>query len=213
MTKIINYKLKIKNLSPDEGGFTLIEVLVASAILVILASGFLGLQYIIGQNQVSVWRNYLSIEAANTAISSLTRELRDARQSDTGNYLLEIANDNEIVFYSDIDFDDKVERVHYTLTANVLTKGIIEPTNPPVSYPADQEKTKIVTDIARNLSVPLFSYYNSDWPGDTTNNPLSLASRISDTTQVKIYLRTNPVDVDAENDYILEGDVRLRMIF
>ena len=73
------------------GGFTLIEVLVASAILVILAFGFLGLQYIIGQNQVSVWRNYLSIESANTAVSTLSKELRDARQSATGAYPIEVA--------------------------------------------------------------------------------------------------------------------------
>lgn len=110
-----------------QNGFTLIEILVASAILVILAFGFLGLQYIIGQNQVSVWKNYLSIEYANMTLSAISRELRDARQSDTGDYLLEKADDNEIIFYSDTDQNGSVERVRYTLSGNQLIKGIIKP--------------------------------------------------------------------------------------
>ena len=221
-----SYKLRIKNYkkwgtgsrklpaSRSLGaGFTLIEVLVASAILVILAFGFLGLQYIIGQNQVSVWRNYLSIESANTAVSTLSKELRDARQSATGAYPIEAANDNEIIFYSDIDYDDVVERVRYTLDGNQLTKGIIEPTNPPVTYPSASEKIRIITDIIRNSGTPAFYYYNSDWPQDTVNNPLPQESRVSETTQVKIILRTNPNDSDPDRDYILESDVRLRMIY
>lgn len=194
-------------------GFTLIEVLVASAILVILAFGFLGLQYIIGQNQVSVWRNFLSIEDANSSLSNLSRELRDARQSATGGYLLEVANDNEIVFYSDIDYDGVVERVRYTLSGDQLVKGVTKPAGQPVSYPLDSEKNKVITDIVRNGSVAVFYYYNSDWPKDTINNPLSQATRISETAQVKVLLKTNPKIDKPDQDYILESIVRLRMIF
>jgi prepilin-type N-terminal cleavage/methylation domain-containing protein len=207
---------KIKRLRPKLGyqkGFTLIEVLVASAILVILAFGFLGLQYIIGQNQVSVWRNYLSIEYANSTLSNLSKELRSARQGGNGRYLLEVANDNEIVFYSDIDHDGNIERVRYTLSQNQLIKGVVKPEGEPVSYPLASEKARVVTDIIRNANTPVFYYYNSSWPGDTENNPLPPESRISDTTQVKIMIRTNPKANDAENDYILESNVRLRMVF
>lgn len=204
----------VKNNKPTyQKGFTLIEILVASAILVILAFGFLGLQYIIGQNQVSVWKNYLSIEHANMTLSTLSRELRDARQSDTGGYLLEMTDDDEIIFYSDIDHDGSVERVRYTLSGNQLIKGVIEPAGEPALYPLDAEKTRSVTDIIRNGSTPIFYYYNSAWPEDTENNPLPQEQRISETTQVKVFLMTNPKTNDADNDYLLESDVRLRMIF
>jgi len=197
----------------QEYGFTLIEILISSAILVILAFGFLGLQYIIGRNQVSVWKSYLSIEDANQAISAMSRELRSARQNDAGEYLLETANDNEIIFYSDSDYDEAVERVRYTLTDNKLIKGTIEPVGSPAVYPLESEKVQVVSEIIRNGTNPTFYYYNSNWPEDTTNNPLQQDSRISDTAEVKIVVRTNPDNSNPKYDYTLESNVRLRMIF
>ncbi|KKQ52256.1 hypothetical protein A2865_02290 [Candidatus Woesebacteria bacterium RIFCSPHIGHO2_01_FULL_39_17] len=201
-----------KNRNLPQYGFTLIEVLVSAAILVILAAGFLGLQFIISQNQVTAWRNYLAIEAANLSLSNISRELRDARQSGTGGYPLEVSNDQEIVFYSDIDYDAEVERVRYTLSGTELIKGTTEPVGEPATYPADSEKTKILTDIIRNGASPVFYYYNTDWPEDTTNNPLPLDLRISDTRHIKIILITNPKADSPDFDFILESDVRLRML-
>ncbi len=220
MKKIGNWKkaelgasrLEIGNFPHSGSGFTLIEVLVSAAIMVILAMGFLGLQYIMSQNQVTAWRNYLSIEDANLSLSIMARELRDMRQSDTGAYPLEVANDQEIAFYSDYDYDGEVERIRYTLSGTNLTKGVIEPTNPPVSYPVANERVRVITNIIRNVSDRIFYYYNSDWPTDTVNNPLSAASRISDTREIKIIIKTNSKANDAKNDYVLESDVRLRMI-
>lgn len=203
----MNHELRTKN------GFTLIEVLISAAIMVILAAGFLGLQYILSQNQVGAWRNYLAIEAANLSVATLARELRDARQSDSGSYPLEVTDDQEIIFYSDYDYDGIVERVRYTLSGSTLTKGVIEPTGVPVTYPPLNETAKTVTDIVRNGTIPVFYYYNADWPTDTTNNPLASGQRISDTRQIKIILRTNPKINEPDLDYILESDVRLRMLY
>ncbi|OGM09483.1 hypothetical protein A2159_00960 [Candidatus Woesebacteria bacterium RBG_13_34_9] len=215
--KIVNKNLKLEinkksYTSRKSEGFTLIEVLVSSAILVILAAGFIGLQYITSQHQVSAWKNYLNVEAANNSLSLIARELRDARQSETGAYPLQTTNDQEIIFYSDYDYDGQAERIRYTLTGNQLSKGVIEPSGTPVSYPTINEKVKLATDIVRNGAIPVFSYYNSDWPSDTENNPLAPASRISDTREIKIYLKTNYKNNDSDNDYILETFVRLRML-
>jgi prepilin-type N-terminal cleavage/methylation domain-containing protein len=204
---------KYRTIHRYQKGFTLIEVLVASAILVILAFGFLGLQYVIGQNQISVWRNYLSIENANTTISNLSRELRNARQSELGTYLLEVSEDNEIIFYSDIDYDGDIERVRYLLSGNELIIGVIEPTGVPATYPLATEKTRVVTDIIRNQDNRMFYYYNSDWPQDDINNPLPPENRISETVQIKIIVRTNPDEDNPQKDFILETNVRLRNIF
>ena len=193
-------------------GFTLIEILVASAIMVILAVAFLGIQYILSENQTSAWRNYLSIENANGAVSVLAKELRSATVSEIGSYPLEVANDQEIIFYSDCDYDGEVERIRYTLSGTILIKGVVEPTGDPLTYDSGGEKQKNVTEIVRNSTYPVFYYYNSGWPTDTANNPLALANRISDTRQVKIDLRTNPDPNDPSFDYILESDVKIRML-
>ena len=137
--------------------------------------------------------------------------MRDARQSDIGSYPLEVANDQEIVFYSDYDYDGVVERVRYTLSGSDLIKGVIEPQGDPLVYSAANETTKIISDIVRNATLPVFYYYNSDWPTDTVNNPLVASDRISETRQIKIILITNP-DINDSHDYTLESDVKLRMI-
>lgn len=207
--KISNIKYKIPS---TNSGFTLIEVLVSSAILIILAAGFLGLQYITSQNQLSAWRNYLSIESANNAAGTLARELRDARPSALGAYPLEVANDQELIFYSDIDYDDVVERVRYTLSGTSLTKGIVKPVGDPITYPLASEKVRVLTDIVRNATNPVFYYYNSDWPTDITFNPLPLSERIAETHHVKIRLITNPDSNQANFDYTLESEVKIRML-
>src|SRR3990172_1413404 len=86
------YKVHSLRFTSKSGGFTLIEVLVSAAILVILASGFVGLQYILSQNQVSAWRNFQTIENANQAISAISKELRNAQASEIGSYPLDTTN-------------------------------------------------------------------------------------------------------------------------
>lgn len=193
-------------------GFTLIEILVAAVIMVILGAGFLGLQYIYSQNQLVAWKNYLSIEDANSTMTTLARELRNARDADNGDYLLEVASDQEIIFYSDTNSDGNVEKVRYTLTGTEFVKGTIEPTGDPVSYPLADEKVKVLTEIVRNESSPVFFYYNKDWPTDTTNNPLVPSDRIAETRVVKFILRSNTEAGEPDSDYVLESDVQIRML-
>ncbi len=203
--QITNYKLQTLNT-----GFTLIEVLVSAALMVMLGAGFVGLQYILSQNQVSAWRNYQSIESINLSLSQLAAELRSANSSQTGSYALDTANDQSIIFYSDYDYDGVSERVRYTLTGTQLVRGIVEPTGSPLTYNVANEKVKIISDIIRNASTPAFYYYNSDWPSDTTNNPLALVNRIADTRQIKVLLKTNPKVNDSDHDFTLETDIKIR---
>jgi len=202
-------KLKNKN---NESGFTLIEVLVSAALMVILASGFVGLQYILSQSQVSAWRNYQSIENANAAVSSITNQIRGSFNSEDGSYPLAVADDQNIIFYSDYDQDGVVERIRYTLSGSELFRGVVEPTGSPYTYDLGTEKVKTVTDIVRNGTDPVFYYYDANWPEDTTNNPLPSANRISDARMVKIILKTNPKAGDPERDFTLESDAKIRML-
>ena len=94
-------------------GFTLVEVLVAGVLIAALGAGIIGLQYVLTQSQVFVWETSINIDQTNNSIRTLVRELRTAKASDTGAYALELTLDQEIVFYSDIDFDQETERVRY----------------------------------------------------------------------------------------------------
>lgn len=195
----------------SQKGFTLIEILIVAGITVILAGGLLSLQYILGTTQVSVLRNYTSVEEANSNISTMVRELRNLQVANNGAYPLERALDQEMIFYSDYDFDGDTERVRYYLSGTNLSKGVIEPTGFPVTYPAANEKVKIVASNVRNATQPIFFYYNGNWPQDTTNNPLGTPTRLSETKLMRVHLIINPT-TDTRQDFLLDSYAQLRAL-
>lgn len=196
----------------NKKGFTIIEILITLAIVGILGAGVLGLQYILGQNQLIVWRNYLNVNAANRNVTSIVREIRTAQISESGSYPLELAQDAQVVFYTDIDFDGVVERVRYFLAGSNFSRGIIEPTGQPATYPSGDEKVKVLTENVRNGATPVFYYYNGGWPEDTVNNPLTTPSSPSEVKLIRVYLRLNTEENEPDKDFILESFTQLRML-
>src|SRR4030065_269602 len=83
----------------NSSGFTLVEVLVTGFLAVAVGAALVGLQYILTQNQLSVFSNFINVDEANFAITNLERELRSARSGDNGAYPLEIAGNFEIAFF------------------------------------------------------------------------------------------------------------------
>ena len=194
-----------------EKGFTIIEVLVASALLVIIGAGFLGLQYIFSRNQVIAWQNYINIEEANRATMTISREIRNMNEGEEGSYPLVAAEDQEIIFYSDIDFNGQTERVRYTLSGNTLTKGVTQVSGEPAEYNTINELETIITEFVRNGSDPMFYYYNNNWPIDTVNNPLSVGQRISGTSMIRLSLSVN-MNVDPNTNYTIDTESVPRML-
>jgi prepilin-type N-terminal cleavage/methylation domain-containing protein len=193
-------------------GVTLIEVLLVMAITSVLGIGLVSLQFILGKNQVFIINSYKSVDDANLSVTSFIREIRAAQESDNGAYLLVSLNDQEIIFYSDIDYDTSVERVRYYLSGTDLIKGITEPTGYPAQYPQDQERLTTLTTNIRNEASPVFYYYNSNWPDDILNNPLPQNLRLSDTRIVRIYLVVNTQPNNPNADYTLESFSQIRML-
>jgi len=193
-------------------GFTLIEVLVVSVLISVVGGGILAIQSILSRNQVNVMRNYLSVDEANANVSTLVLELRNTRTGDNGAYPLEQALDQEIIFYSDIDFDGQTERVRYFLSETQLTKGVIEPQGFPVTYPSETERMKVVSENVRNGDAPIFYYYNGDWPSDIVNNPLDTPTRLSETKLMNVYLELNSDGSSPERNYILQSYVQIRTL-
>lgn len=51
---------------------------------------------------------------------------------------------------------------------------------------------RVVADYVSNGSASIFTYYNGNYPGDTTNNPLIAAERLLETRLVRVSLSINP---------------------
>jgi hypothetical protein len=69
-------------------------------------------------------------------------------------------------------------------------------TNPttgmPKTYPSgDQQVKTVISHIVNDASSPIFYYYNKNYPGDTTNNPMVMPVTVNNVRLIKIYLHIN----------------------
>ena len=88
-------------------GLTLIETLVALVIFTISIAAVVGFAFYIYRSYNYTFSQARAINEARKGIQTMVKELREAKMGDDGSYILEKAEDYEIVFYSDIDKDDK----------------------------------------------------------------------------------------------------------
>lgn len=193
-------------------GFTAIEVTIALTLTVVVASGILGIGYILGNVQERTFLSFGNVEKARYAVRQISRELRTARSGDNGAFLLANASGDSISFYSDIDFDGATEYVTYSRVGTTLTKQVTKRFGYPYTYPPAQATTTTIATTVRNGSVPVFTYFDENWPTDTTNNPLSTPANVSRVKMVRVYLRMNESTTNPSADYILDTMVNLRMV-
>jgi prepilin-type N-terminal cleavage/methylation domain-containing protein len=103
-------------------GFTLVETMVAIAVFTLImgaASAFVISSYRVHEY---TWDQSKAIDEARKGIELMTKEIREARTGEDGSYPLERAEEKQVVFYSDIDNDEKTEKVRYFLgTVNLGT--------------------------------------------------------------------------------------------
>lgn len=139
---------------------------------------------------------------ASRGVQKTVDVARRARQSDNGIYPIVSANNNDFVFYSDIDKDGATERVHYYRDGNSLVVGTAKPAGAPPVYPAGDQSVQVIANyIANDVGHPIFSYYDENYPADTINNPMATPASVSDVRMVKIHLMIN-IDPDNAPDYI-----------
>jgi len=94
-------------------GLTLIETLVALVIFMISMGAVVGFTVNIYRSYSYTFAQARAVNEARKGIQTMVKELREANMGDDGSYILEKADDYEIIFYSDVDKDDKTERVRY----------------------------------------------------------------------------------------------------
>lgn len=96
-----------------EKSFTLIETIV-SIVIFVIAFGAVGVMAVnLYKTNSYSFQQSQAIWEARKGIEEMTREIREAFQGDDGSFALEEADDNEFIFYADINGDGKIERVRY----------------------------------------------------------------------------------------------------
>lgn len=188
-------------------GFTLIETIVYIAIFAVMMltiSNVIVSFYRI--NAYTIAQSY-QIDAARRGIENMVQDLREMTYADDGSYPLRTTGPYEIGFYSDIDRDNSVEYITYSLSSNTLYKRIYNATGTPLHYSTgtpDQILTLSTYVQNADQSVPIFQYY------DTTGTQKSGSSTIADIRYIGVKLIVNIDPVRDPGEFVLRSSASLR---
>jgi prepilin-type N-terminal cleavage/methylation domain-containing protein len=180
-------------------GFSLIELLIALGVFAVIAGGlFTSLTR--GQKRFRYEQDVLEAQQmARNALDMMEREIRLAGLPDRAYYDsasagvatnefavgITTANSNNLIFEGDINEDDIVETVQYTLNGTTLQRSAVAKGN------AASTQT-----LAQNVTGLTFSYFDSS--GNALAAPVATPASIS-RVQIALALNANQVDPDSRD--------------
>lgn len=180
-------------------GVTLIELLVYITILLMLMT--MGYEYITKGFVATTFSSEQeeAIDNARKAIEKISEELRGANESENGSYPIDFFDENEIVFYSDINDDDSMEKIRYYIAGNQLKRDLTA-SGPSDDYSGTAE-TSLVASYINNQSEPFFYYYDNNGTQTDIKNNIRM---------IGINIKVNVTPDRAPNDYYVETNIHLR---
>lgn len=164
-------------------GFTLVEILVVIGITTILSVGATTLLRDTTVFTGIFQKGLNSVDEGRKILRPLVGEVRSASPAHNGAYALEATGADSLIFYSDIDNDDLIERVRYFLDEGTFKKGVTKPTGSPLAYTGGEQIFWVIQDVA-NGATPLFEYFDTDYDG--TTDPLVQPVTTGDVRLIKI---------------------------
>jgi prepilin-type N-terminal cleavage/methylation domain-containing protein len=180
-------------------GFTLVEILVAMGIfvLIFLISG----DFIVNSFRTLRYGSEFdeAVDNARRAVESISKEIRGANISDRGDYPIALASGQDLIFYSDIDYDGDFDRVQYYVDNRTLYKVVTQP-----GATRDYSGASATTTIAHyinNGGQEAFIYYDGS---------VAETSDLDSIRLVRIHLLFNVTPGVAPDDILVETDVHLR---
>lgn len=194
-------------------GMTLIEVTTASTILVLISGvAVIALIRTFSINKDTIERG-LNNSTLQISISNFTKNIREARQSDAGGYLIFSGNDFDLRFFSDIDNDLVTEKIHYFLEDGCFKLGISNPSGFPAQYPVEDEIIRTIGgNIMNENNQPIFYYYDGENLSDLEDNPLATPIIPDEVSLIKLHLITNVNPDQNPTNMELETLVRPRNV-
>ena len=177
-------KLPIKKY---QSGFSMVEMIFAIFILTIISVAIVNFQIdIFSLNKIST-DNLTAQQEASRALKIMSTEIRSMSTSNKGAYPIITAATSTLIFYTDINNDDRKEKIRYFLSENTLKKGVTESAGNSHIYDPEKEIiTDLIHNIANNLNA-IFYFYDSNY--DIISAPLT--GKIDNIRLVKINIFTD----------------------
>jgi type II secretory pathway component PulJ len=188
--------------------FTLVEMIVVIAIntllLVVIVDAIVSMYQ---TNSYSLAQTN-EVEVARRGIAVWTRDAREMTLAATGAFPVAVLENNRMGFYSDIDKDNFVEYVEYTLSTTTLRKRSYNPVGyPPVYSTTTPDTTEVLSEYVQNIGqgVPMFTYYDSN--GVVLASP---ATMISDVRYISMKLIVNIDPIRSPGEFMLQSSAAPR---
>ncbi len=188
-----------KNITLNKGGFSILELMISIGIISIISLMFTNFVADIFTTSQFEVEQAIAVEDARDSIEVVKKELRGAIQSEQGSYNLLLIEDQDLIYFADIDNDSKAEKVRYYRDNTLLVRETTEPGLLNL-YDGVLASTTIARYI-NNQEEDIFIYY------DGSNNITTL---INEVRLIGINLRINVTPEIAPNDYYVMSNVMLR---
>ena len=188
--------------SKKDAGFTIIETLVTIVIFSIAMGIIVGFIVYSYRVHYYAWEQSQAVGEAQKAVETMIKEIREAKPGEDGSYIIEKAENFDVIFYSDIDQDLETERVRYYVQGADLIKEITNPEGFPPQY--SLESTEVYLSRCVQNVPPIFRYY------DENGEELAAPARKKDTKMIKLYLEVNVNPSRLPSSFVLENFIRFR---
>jgi prepilin-type N-terminal cleavage/methylation domain-containing protein len=154
----------------DDGGFSLIELLITCAILpIVLAAAYLVFITLSG-NYSSISAQSEATSEAQRAMDTMVREIRQAREVSSGSGAVEVALPGECSFYADMDRDGVPERITYYVDGTDLYRVQAESSTRVSPYVYVDGPAQRVVNLTTSSAV-VFTYFIDGNSTTPANNP------------------------------------------
>lgn len=146
-----------------------------------------------------------AVASAQHGMDTVVKTLRETAYSSVGAYPIVSMSANDLVFYSNIDSDPYIEKVHFYVSSTTLYEGIVDPSGDPPSY-AGAETVYDISDYIHNLdqAVTTFTYY------DANGAKITDMTKVANVRFVTIDLVVNVDPNKLPNQLTLQSSTALR---
>lgn len=175
------------------------ETMIATSILLLIMA--FSYEFIVAGFKTTTFASEqeTAIDHARRAMEIMVKEIRGANYSEQGSYALELIDKHDFIFYSDVNDDNRMEKVRYFLDGTELKRVVTLP-GPLYDY-SGPSSTSTLAKYVNNQEDNIFVYYDSE---------LNVTNQINEVRLINIHLKINVTPTRSPNDYILESDVNMR---
>jgi len=168
-------------------GFTLVEALVAAALVAVLAIAVGTLFRDVFSLRQTIDASLTIGHDARSLLRPFADEVRSAGAGADGSFALAETATSSFTFFADYDNDGVREKVRYFVAGTELRRGATEPSGVPLSYVGQPETVSI---LARDIvaSSTAFLYYAEGYDGSTTTAALGFPVSPSAVRAVRVWV-------------------------